>query len=69
MNKIETSLLAPLKNLFNLSSKLEAIRHALIRSSFLNLLARGAGYLKHLANAILLGFSYKTDAVFMALSF
>jgi putative peptidoglycan lipid II flippase len=68
MNKIETSLLAPLKNLFNLSSKLEAIRHALIRSSFLNLLARGAGYLKHLAIAIL-GFSYKTDAVFMALSF
>jgi putative peptidoglycan lipid II flippase len=57
-----------LKNLFNLSSKPEAIRHALIRSSFLNLLARGAGYLKHLAIAILLGFSYKTDAVFMALS-
>lgn len=68
MNKIETSLLAPLKNLFNLSSKPEAIRHALIRSSFLNLLARGAGYLKHLFIAILLGFSYKTDAVFMALS-
>jgi putative peptidoglycan lipid II flippase len=68
MNKIETSLLAPLKNLFNLSSKPEAIRHALIRSSFLNLLARGAGYLKHLSIAILLGFSYKTDAVFMALS-
>ena len=68
MNKMETSLLAPLKNLFNLSSKPEAIRHALIRSSFLNLLARGAGYLKHLSIAILLGFSYKTDAVFMALS-
>jgi putative peptidoglycan lipid II flippase len=68
MNKIETSLLAPLKNLLNLSTKPEAIRHALIRSSFLNLLARGAGYLKHLSIAILLGFSYKTDAVFMALS-
>lgn len=68
MNKIETSLLAPLKNLFNLSSKPEAIRHALIKSSFLNLLARRAGYLKHLSIAILLGFSYKTDAVFMALS-
>ena len=68
MNKIETSLFAPLKNLFNLSSKPEAIRYALIRSSFLNLFARGAGYLKHLAIAILLGFSYKTDAIFMALS-
>jgi len=68
MNKIDITLLAPLKNLFNFSSKPEAIRHALIRSSFLNLLARGAGYLKHLAIAILLGFSYKTDAVFMALS-
>ncbi|AEH22438.1 virulence factor MVIN family protein [Thermodesulfobacterium geofontis OPF15] len=68
MNKIDTNILAPLKNLLNLSSKPEAIRHALIRSSFLNLLARGAGYLKHLAIAILLGFSYKTDAVFMALS-
>ena len=55
-------------NLFTLSSKPEAIRYALIRSSFLNLLARFAGYLKHLSIAILLGFSYQTDAVFMSLS-
>jgi len=55
-------------NFFALSTKPEAIRYALIRSSFLNLLARFAGYLKHLAIAILLGFSYQTDAVFMALS-
>ncbi len=57
-----------LTSLFTLSKKPENIRYALIRSSFLNLLARFAGYLKHLAIAILLGFSYQTDAVFMALS-
>jgi putative peptidoglycan lipid II flippase len=68
MNKIIPSPLALLKNLFNFSSKPEAIRYALIRSSFLNLLARGFGYLKHLSIAILLGFSSQTDAVFMSLS-
>jgi hypothetical protein len=68
MNKIISSPLALLKNLFNFRSKPEAIRYALIRSSFLNLLARGFGYLKHLSIAILLGFSSQTDAVFMALS-
>ena len=62
------SLKTFLTNLFTFSTKPEAIRYALIRSSFLNLFARFAGYLKHLAIAILLGFSYKTDAVFMALS-
>ena len=46
----------------------ESIRHALIRSSALNLLARGLGYLRQIAIAILLGFSIKTDAFFMALS-
>ncbi|HCP10008.1 MAG TPA: virulence factor MviN [Thermodesulfobacterium commune] len=57
-----------LSEIFDLNTKPEAIRYALIRSSFLNLFARFAGYLKHLAIAILLGFSYQTDAVFMALS-
>jgi putative peptidoglycan lipid II flippase len=46
----------------------ESIRHALIRSSALNLLARGLGYLRQIAIAVLLGFSIKTDAFFMALS-
>ncbi|QER41945.1 murein biosynthesis integral membrane protein MurJ [Thermodesulfobacterium sp. TA1] len=57
-----------LSEIFVLNTKPESIRYALIRSSFLNLFARFAGYLKHLAIAILLGFSYQTDAVFMALS-
>jgi putative peptidoglycan lipid II flippase len=48
--------------------KPESIRHAIIKTSTINLLARGFGYLKHLAIAILLGFSYQTDAFFMALS-
>lgn len=48
--------------------KPESIRHAIIKTSTINLLARGFGYLKHLAIAILLGFSYQTDAFFMAIS-
>jgi putative peptidoglycan lipid II flippase len=51
-----------------LKLKPESIRHAIIKTSTMNLLARGFGYLKHLAIAILLGFSYQTDAFFMALS-
>lgn len=51
-----------------LKLKPESIRHAIIKTSTINLLARGFGYLKHLAIAILLGFSYQTDAFFMALS-
>lgn len=46
----------------------ESIRHALIRSSALNLLARALGYFRQIAIAVLLGFSLKTDAFFMALS-
>jgi len=68
MSITEKEIFSNIRNIFNFNAQPEAIRHALIRSSFLNLLARGAGYLKHLAIAILLGFSYKTDAVFMALS-
>jgi len=68
MSITEKEIFSNIRNLFNFNAQPEAIRHALIRSSFLNLFARGAGYLKHLAIAILLGFSYKTDAVFMALS-
>jgi putative peptidoglycan lipid II flippase len=39
-----------------LKLKPESIRHAIIKTSTINLLARGFGYLKHLAIAILLGF-------------
>ncbi|MCX8127500.1 MAG: murein biosynthesis integral membrane protein MurJ, partial [Synergistetes bacterium] len=46
----------------------EKVLEAVIRSSFLNLLARGIGYLKNVAIAVLLGFSAKTDGYFMALS-
>jgi len=52
-----------------LKLKPESIRHAIIKTSTINLLARGFGYLKHLAIAILLGFSYQTDAFFMACPF
>lgn len=55
------------KTLFDFS-KPERVFDAVLRSSFINLLARGFGYLKNLAIAILLGFSYQTDAFFMALS-
>jgi len=51
-----------------LKLKPESIRHAIIKTSTINLLARGFGYLRQLAIAILLGFSYQTDAFFMALS-
>lgn len=50
------------------SNKAETVKEALIKSSIINLFARGFGYLKHLSIAYLLGFSFQTDAVFMALS-
>lgn len=56
-----------LKNLFKISEQ-EKVLDAVIRSSFINLIARGFGYLKHVAIALLLGFSFKTDAFFMAVS-
>lgn len=55
------------KTLFDFS-KPERVFDAVLRSSFINLLARGFGYLKNLAIAIFLGFSYQTDGFFMALS-
>ena len=48
--------------------KTESIKEALLKTSFINLLARILGYLKQVSIAILLGFSYQTDAFFMALS-
>lgn len=49
-------------------SKEEKILEAVFKSSFLNLLARGFGYLKNVAIAVFLGFSSQTDGFFMALS-
>ncbi len=46
----------------------ETVLQAIFKSSFLNLLARGFGYLKQVAIAILIGFSLDTDAFFLALS-
>lgn len=48
--------------------KQEGVLEAVVRSSFINLLARGLGYLKNILIAVLLGFSVKTDGYFMALS-
>ncbi|MEO0279012.1 MAG: lipid II flippase MurJ [candidate division WOR-3 bacterium] len=46
----------------------ERVLEAVFRSSFLNLLARACGYARSVAIAVIIGFSYKTDAAFMALS-
>ncbi len=46
----------------------ESIKHALFRTSVLNLIARVFGYFKQVAIAVLLGFSMQTDAFFMAVS-
>ena len=45
----------------------ETVLQAIFKSSFLNLLARGFGYLKQVAIAVLIGFSLDTDAFFLAL--
>jgi putative peptidoglycan lipid II flippase len=45
----------------------EAIKKALFTTSALNFAARGAGYLKNIFIAALLGFNYQTDAYFFAL--
>lgn len=50
------------------TSKPEMILEALIRSSFINFLARIFGYLKFFFIATLLGLGLETDAFFMALS-
>jgi putative peptidoglycan lipid II flippase len=45
----------------------ETVKEALLKSSLINIFARGFGYLQTWVIAVLLGFSYKTDAFFMAL--
>lgn len=56
-----------LKKLF-FPKKEEKVLDALFRSSFINVIARGFGYLKNVAIAVLFGFNFQTDAFFMALS-
>ncbi len=47
---------------------MENIRHALIRGSAINLMARIMGYLKYVLIAIYMGFSAETDAFFLAMA-
>lgn len=46
----------------------ETVLQGSLRSSFVNLIARGIGYLRNVAIAVILGFSYQTDGFFMALT-
>ncbi|MCX7873146.1 MAG: murein biosynthesis integral membrane protein MurJ, partial [Caldimicrobium sp.] len=46
----------------------ETVLQGVVRSSIINILARGIGYLRNVAIAVLLGFSYQTDGFFMALA-
>jgi len=46
----------------------ETVFQGILKSSFLNILARGFGYLKQVAIAVLIGFNLNTDAFFLALS-
>ncbi|WP_294948707.1 lipid II flippase MurJ [Sulfurivirga sp.] len=48
--------------------KPESIRSALLKSSMINLLARGINYLRYVVIAVYLGFTFETDAFFLALS-
>ncbi len=50
------------------SNRAETVLEGAIRSSLLNIFARAFGYARAVAIAVLLGFSYQTDAFFMALS-
>jgi putative peptidoglycan lipid II flippase len=46
----------------------ETVLQGIIRSSLLNIFARGFGYLRQVVIAVLIGFSLNTDAFFLALS-
>ena len=48
--------------------KPESIRAALLKSSMINLLVRGINYLRYVVIAVYLGFTFETDAFFLALS-
>ncbi|NPA14033.1 MAG: murein biosynthesis integral membrane protein MurJ, partial [Aquificae bacterium] len=55
-----------IKNLFRPSK--EGVIQAIFKTSALNFLARVFGYLKQVSIAVLIGFSFDTDAFFLALS-
>lgn len=46
----------------------ESVLLGAIRSSIVNVLARGLGYFRNVTIAVLMGFSYQTDGFFMALA-
>ena len=46
----------------------ETVLEAILKSTFLNTVAKSFGYLKNVAIAVILGFSAETDAFFMAMS-
>jgi len=48
--------------------KQEKVLDAILRSSAINIAARGFGYVKNVAIAVLIGFNAQTDAFFMALT-
>lgn len=49
-------------------TKPETVKQAILRAFSLNIFSRAFGYLKNIAVSGILGFSYQTDGVFMALS-
>lgn len=59
-------ILTNYKKLFEIG-KAETVLEGIVKSSFLNLIARGFGYLKHVAIAGLLGFNYQTDSFLWSL--
>lgn len=46
----------------------ETVLQGVVRSSFINLIARTIGYFRNVAVAVFFGFSYQTDGFFMAMS-
>ena len=46
----------------------ETVLQGILKSSFLNIFSRLFGYLKNVAIAVIIGFSFETDAFFMAIS-
>lgn len=52
----------------NMSISYETVLQGILKSSFLNIFARLFGYLKNVAIAVIIGFSFETDAFFMAIS-
>ncbi|MEN2994006.1 MAG: lipid II flippase MurJ [Thermodesulfovibrio sp.] len=54
--------------ILKISNNPETVLEGAIRSSIINVFARGIGYLRNVAIAVILGFNYQTDGFFMALA-